>query len=248
MFLGTDSFQYVVEDVDGDYSVATVTINVVERINHIPVANDDYRGTSYNTPRVIDVLFNDTGIEDVPLTVTVVDNPSNGSVTVDSDNTVNYVPANGYLGTDSLTYRVTDTDGEWDEAKVYINVKPFNMIPEAHDDYVTTIVNTPVDVDVLSNDTLLFEGIKSVQIHTQPNWGTVVINSDNTITYTPGYFFVGNDEFKYYVEDVDGDYSLATVYVTVIDKQNNIPVANDDRRATSKNTPVTVDVLLTTTD
>ncbi|HOK86480.1 MAG TPA: Ig-like domain-containing protein, partial [Tenuifilum sp.] len=244
MFLGTDSFQYLIEDVDGDYSVATVTINVVERINHIPVANDDYRGTSYNTPRVIDVLFNDTGIEDVPLTVTVVDNPSNGSVTVDSDNTVNYVPANGYLGTDSLTYRVTDTDGEWDEAKVYINVKPFNMIPEAHDDYVTTIVNTPVDVDVLSNDTLLFEGIKSVQIHTQPNWGTVVINSDNTITYTPGYFFVGNDEFKYYVEDVDGDYSLATVYVTVIDKQNNIPVANDDRRATSKNTPVTVDVLI----
>ena len=244
MFLGIDSFQYLIEDVDGDYSVATVTINVVEKINHVPVANDDYRGTSYNTPRLVDVLFNDTGIEDAPLALTVVDNPKNGFVTVNSDNTVTYLPDYGYLGNDSLTYRVTDADGEWDEAKVYINVKPFNMIPEAHDDYVTTFVNTPVDVDVLANDTLLYEGIKSVKIQTQPKWGTVVVNSDNTITYTPGYFFVGSDEFKYYVEDVDGDYSLATVYVTVLDKQNNIPVANDDRRATSKNTSVTVDVLI----
>jgi gliding motility-associated-like protein len=244
MFLGTDTFQYLIEDVDGDYSVATVTVTVVERINHIPVANDDYRGTSFNTPRIIDVLFNDTGIEDIPLTITIISSPSNGIAMVNADNTVSYEPNASYLGTDKLTYRVTDADGESDEADVYINVKPFNMIPEAYDDYVTTVVNTSVDVDVLANDTLLYEGIKSVQIHTQPKWGTVVVNSDNTITYTPGYFFVGNDEFKYYVEDVDGDYSLAAVYVTVLDKQNNIPVANDDSRATSKNTPVTIDVLI----
>jgi gliding motility-associated-like protein len=244
MFIGTDTFQYLIEDVDGDYSVATVTVNVVERINHIPVANNDYRGTSYNTPRNVDVLFNDTGIEDVPLTITIISSPSNGIATVNSDNTIYYEPNNGYLGTDKLTYRVTDADGESDEADVYINVKPFNMIPEAHDDYVTTLVNTPVDVDVLANDTLLYEGIKSVQVHTQPKWGTVVVNADNTITYTPGYFFIGNDEFEYFVEDVDGDYSLAKVYITVLDRQNTIPVANDDRRATSKNTPVTIDVLI----
>ncbi|MEW5845404.1 MAG: Ig-like domain-containing protein [Bacteroidota bacterium] len=244
MFIGTDTFQYLIEDVDGDYSVATVIVNVVERINHIPVANNDYRGTSYNTPRNVDVLFNDTGIEDVPLTITIISSPSNGIATVNSDNTIYYEPNNGYLGTDKLTYRVTDADGESDEADVYINVKPFNMIPEAHDDYVTTLVNTPVDVDVLANDTLLYEGIKSVQVHTQPKWGTVVVNADNTITYTPGYFFIGNDEFEYFVEDVDGDYSLAKVYITVLDRQNTIPVANDDRRATSKNTPVTIDVLI----
>ncbi len=244
MFIGSDTFQYIIEDVDGDYSVATVTVNVVEHINHVPSAKPDYRGTSYNTPRVVDVLFNDTGLEDVPITLAIVGNPQNGTAAFNPDNTITYTPSDGFLGNDTLSYKVTDIDGEWSSALVTITVKPFNMIPEAKDDYVTTLVNTPVAVDVLANDTLLFEGIKSVQVHEQPLWGTVVVNSDNTITYTPGYFFTGNDEFTYFVEDVDGDYALATVYVTVLDKQNSIPVANDDSRATSKNTPVTVNVLI----
>jgi hypothetical protein len=31
MFVGTETFKYMVEDTDGDYSVATVTVNVTER-------------------------------------------------------------------------------------------------------------------------------------------------------------------------------------------------------------------------
>ncbi len=244
MFIGTDTFQYIIEDVDGDYSVATVTVNVVERINHIPYANFDRRATSYNTPRIVDVLFNDTGLEDVPIVVTIVSNPSHGTAVANADNTVTYTPEDGYLGPDQFAYRVTDVDGEYSEASVQMTVKPFNMIPEAKDDYVTTYVNTPIDIEVLANDTLLYEGIKSVQIHTQPLWGTVTVNPDFTVTYTPSYFFIGNDQFTYYVEDVDGDYSLATVYVSVIDRLNAIPVANDDNRATSKNQPVTIDVLI----
>jgi gliding motility-associated-like protein len=244
MFLGTDTFQYIIEDVDGDYSVATVTVTVVEGVNHTPVANDDYRGVAFETPRVVDVLFNDTGIEDEPLTITVVETPANGDAHVNDDHTVTYTPTVEFLGSDQFKYRVTDADGEWSEATVYLNVKPFNMIPEAHDDYVTTYVNTPIDISVLDNDTLLNEGIKSLYILTDPLFGSVIVNADNTVTYNPSYFFIGNDEFTYVVEDVDGDYSIAKVYVSVVEKPNSIPVANDDRRATSINTPVDVDVLI----
>ncbi len=244
LFLGTDTFMYLIEDVDGDYSVATVTVNVVGSINHTPIANDDYRGAAFETERVIDVLFNDEGIEDIPLTLTITVEPKNGTASVNSDSTVTYTPVQGFLGLDSLTYRVTDVDGEWDEAKVFINVKPFNMIPEAHDDYATTVVNTPTEINVLANDTLLYEGIKSVWIKVNPLFGSVTVNANFTVTYTPFYFFIGNDEFTYVVEDIDGDYAMAKVYVTVEDKVNHIPVANDDRRGTSKNTPVAVDVLI----
>ncbi|HRX30584.1 MAG TPA: Ig-like domain-containing protein, partial [Tenuifilaceae bacterium] len=244
MFLGTDSFEYLVEDVDGDYSVATVTVTVTERGNAQPVANDDYRGTAINTARIVDVLVNDTGLDDEPIVVTVKSLPQNGSAVVNVDNTITYTPSSNYLGMDSLEYTVTDVDGDFDNAYAFINVKPVNMIPVASDDYVETYVNTAVDIHILDNDTLLYEGIKSVQIHAAPIWGTATVNADYTVTYTPSYFYVGNDEFKYIVEDVDGDYAMATVYVSVIPKPNSIPVANDDSRGTSINMAVVVDVLL----
>ncbi len=244
MFLGTDTFRYWVEDVDGDYSIATVTVEVTERPNYLPVANDDYRATSLNTPRIVDVLVNDTGLDDTPVEVSITNQASHGTTVVEADNTVTYTPQNSYLGADHFSYRVTDRDGDWDEATVFIDVKPVNMIPVAVDDYVQTYVNQPVDIHVLENDSLLYEGIKSLQVFSAPKWGTVQVNDNHTITYTPSYFFIGNDEFKYLVEDVDGDYDIATVYVVVLATQNAIPVANDDHRATSKNTPLDINVLI----
>ncbi|MGE0078543.1 MAG: Ig-like domain-containing protein [Bacteroidales bacterium] len=244
MFIGSETFQYLVEDVDGDYSVATVTVTVTDRPDYQPVANDDYRGATYNIPRIVDVLINDTGLEDTPVVVTIASNPSNGTVAVNGDNTVTYTPDGSYLGLVEFNYTVTDNDGDSDNATVHINVKPKNMIPVAVDDIVTTLINTPVDIPVLDNDSLLYEGIKGLYIYSGPRWGTAVVNADNTITYTPSNWFIGNDEFVYYVEDVDGDYDIATVRITVFDLQNAIPVANDDRRGTSRNTPVDIDVLI----
>lgn len=244
MFIGTATFQYLVEDVDGDYSVATVTITVTERPNYIPNAVDDYRGATYNTQRVVDVLVNDTGLDDVPVTVSLESTPANGSAAVNADNTVTYTPNGSYLGMVQFNYRVTDKDGDSDVATVFLNVKVKNMIPVAVDDNVTTLVNTPVNIHVLDNDSLLFEGIKSVYIYSAPSWGTAAVNSNNTITYTPSNWFVGNDELIYLVEDVDGDYDIATIRVSVLENQNAIPVANNDKRATSKNTPVNINVLI----
>jgi len=244
MFVGTETFQYFVEDVDGDYSVATVTVTVSDRPDYLPVANDDYRGATYNTPRIVDVLINDTGLEDAPIKVTKTTDPAYGTVAVNADNTITYTPNGTYLGQVQFKYTVTDSDGDSDDATVFINVKVKNMIPDAYDDIVTTLVNTPVQIHVLDNDSLLFEGIKGLYVHVAPRWGTAVVNADNTITYTPGNWFIGNDEFVYYVEDVDGDYDIATVRISVLDQQNAIPIANDDRRGTSKNTPVDIDVLI----
>ncbi len=244
MFVGTDVFEYSVQDDDGDYSIATVTVDVIEKPNSVPVANDDYRGATYNVTRVVDVLTNDTGLDDKPVTVLVLTNPSNGTVSVNADNTINYVPDGAFLGTVEFNYSVTDVNGDSDEATVFINVKEINISPDAIDDEAFTLVNTPVDIHVLDNDLSLYEGIKGMHIHVMPKWGSVKVNANNTITYTPSPWYVGNDEFVYYVEDVDGDYDTAVVSVTVSDIQNSIPVANDDKRATSKNTPVDVEVLI----
>jgi uncharacterized repeat protein (TIGR01451 family) len=77
----------------------------------------------------------------------------------------------------------------------------------------------------------------------------VVINPDNTMTYTPDPNFTGTDTFDYTACD-DGTPALcdtATVTVTV-GGVNDPPVANDDAAVTDEDTPVVIDVVANDTD
>ncbi|MFC2152917.1 Ig-like domain-containing protein, partial [Bacteroidota bacterium] len=247
-FIGEDSLKYMVTDIDGDLSIANVYIEIKPLVNNIPVANDDSRGTSKNTDVIVDVLFNDTGLEDGNLNLTIDNNPANGSVVINPDNTITYTPNTDYIGTDMFEYHVCDIDGDCSgTARVTINVKNVNIVPVAVDDAVTTYLETPVTINVLANDTKLFDGIKSLNIYTNPTNGSAVVNPDRTVTYMPNNWYLGTDQFEYWIEDLDGDYSIATVTVTVIEAPNNIPFANDDARGTEVNTEVIVDVLVNDT-
>ena len=251
LFIGGDSFQYWVEDKQGDYSIATVSITVTLKPNYAPVANDDRRGTNFNTPITVDVLVNDSGLEDLPIAVSIVTAPiaTEGTTLVNADNTITFTPFTSFAGTSIFSYRVTDKDGDSDDATVTITVLPngvTNHIPIAADDLASTIVNTPVNINVLANDTGLEDGFWLLKIHASPAHGTALVTG-RTITYTPSNLFIGNDSFQYWVEDVHGDYDIATVSITVTVKPNYIPVANDDRRGTNFNTPVIVDVLINDT-
>jgi hypothetical protein len=66
--------------------------------------------------------------------------------------------------------------------------------------------------------------------------GTVVIEDDGTVTYTPETGFSGIDTFTYTATDGDGQTITQSVTVTVT------PVGTDDTATTPTNTPVTVDV------
>jgi len=86
-------------------------------------------------------------------------------------------------------------------------------IPGTADDTATTQQNTPVTIDVLSNDfSVLY--ITSVETTTL-NGGSAVINQDNTVTYTPAPNFVGTDSFVYQVRYSEGEYDSAAVTVTI---------------------------------
>ena len=57
--------------------------------------------------------------------------------------------------------------------------------------------------------------------------GTLIVNADNTITYTPNNGYTGYDTFNYQVCDIDNECSSATVTVNV-KLTNAIPVAVRD--------------------
>ncbi|MEW9922569.1 cadherin-like domain-containing protein, partial [Marimonas sp. MJW-29] len=66
--------------------------------------------------------------------------------------------------------------------------------------------------------------------------GTVVINGDGSVTYTPDADYNGPGSFTYTVSDGNGGTDTATVDVTV-NAVNDAPVANNDSATTDEDTP-----------
>ena len=243
-FNGTDTITYEVSDGNGGTDTATVTVTV-NPVNDDPEANDDTATVEEDGSTVIPVLDNDTDVDGDPLTVTDADAP-NGTVTINPDGTLTYEPDPDFTGEDTITYTVDDGNGGTDTATVTVTVTPVNDAPEAADDTAETDEDTPVVIDVLDNDSDPDGDPLDVTGGTADN-GTVTVNPDGTITYTPDENFNGTDTITYEVSDGNGGTDTATVTVTV-NPVNDDPEANDDTATTPFNTAVIIPVLDNDTD
>ncbi|RKZ45524.1 MAG: hypothetical protein DRQ41_00005, partial [Gammaproteobacteria bacterium] len=220
-FVGTDTFDYTITDNNGDTSTATVTVSITPVVgNLLPVAVDDSVTTLKNVPITTAVLNNDN-LGDAPATVTDITQGSHGQVQINPDGTVTYTPEAGFIGNDSYTYIIQDNNGDTSTATVNVSINdvftpppPVNHLPEAVDDNTSTDENVPVTTSVLKNDAP-GDGPASVTSVTQAANGTVKINPDGTVTYTPDPDFNGDDSYTYTIKDNDGDTSTATVNIVV---------------------------------
>jgi gliding motility-associated-like protein len=101
-----------------------------------------------------------------------------------------------------------------------------NQAPVANPDSVITKMNIAIIIEILNND-LSGNGnldTDSITIITQPEHGTLTINSDGTITYTPNDNYVGTDQFTYSVKDINGNVSnTTTVKIKILENQLVIP-------------------------
>ena len=239
---------------DGAPNGLTLTFTEIEevigdRINGGPDARDDYIETDEDTPVIIDILSNDfdpdldilqvtgaaspggdvtinptVGIvaarlldEPAPLSVAAgafADTPINGDLSINPDGTLMFTPASNYTGTTTVEYTISDGNGGMDTATVTIVVKPVNDDPDANDDVASTSFNSPVVVPVLAND-FDFDGDDLDVIAATSANGSVEINSDGTITFTPNNGFAGAAEVDYTVSDGNGGTDTATVFITV---------------------------------
>lgn len=121
-FVGSDSLVYNITDGNGGFASATVFIEVVKE-NTPPVAVDD-QATVYanSTNNVINVLSNDYDEDGDTISIdSITSQPTNGSATTSGD-TILYTPNEGFNGTDSFEYKITDGNGGYDTAIVNISV------------------------------------------------------------------------------------------------------------------------------
>ncbi|WGW02775.1 Ig-like domain-containing protein [Tropicibacter oceani] len=250
-FTGTDTFDYTIDDGNGGTDTATVTVIVDDGTNTPPVAFDDSETTGVDTPIIIDPKANDVDAEDptANLSVVAIGTPTNGTAVLNADGTVTYTPNAGFTGTDTFTYELRDTGGLGDQGTVTVTVSDDpNTDPDAVDDASTTTVGTPVLIDVLGNDTDPDGDPLTTNGTTDPANGSVALNPDGTVTYTPDTGFTGTDTFDYTISDGNGGTDTATVTVTVDPAANEDPTAVDDEVETPEDTPITLDPTANDTD
>jgi hypothetical protein len=203
--------------------------------NTPPTANPSTVTTTVGTPVTITMTGGD--VETCELGFSITAQPTNGTTggfssqpctpgTPNSDSaSVIYTPNPGFVGTDSLSFQVTDGSGATAAATITINVNAQNTPPTASNVSATTAAGTPVSVTLRGTDAESCQlGFAVTQAPQNGTTGSVsgqpcVAGSPNSdtasVTYTPTAGFTGTDTFAYQVTDGSGATSSATATITV---------------------------------
>lgn len=216
-----------------DYKLKDIVVGIPIK----PIGTDDLDTTQINTPITINVKTNDT-VNAITATVTIATNPSHGSVSVNGNGTVVYTPNSDYTGHDVFTYLLTSPDGAISSP---INVQ-VTVLPSGVKDYDSTNINTPVTIPVKANDGGSATN-NTVVIATNPTHGTVNIDANGNIVYTPTTGYAGFDSCTYTLNTPDGVVSAPITVVIEIKKINTADISIKKKLLTPL--PLTVGKVIT---
>jgi hypothetical protein len=131
------------------------------------------------------------------------------------------------IGEHVVCIKPTGEDSNSATACACVTINVINQLPDAMDDSADTQEGTAVTINVLENDSDPDGDIMTVVSAIYPTSGTVIINTDRTIQYTPSPGFCA--------VDIYGDQATATVMINVI--PNVCGCGNPDTDTDSDGTP-----------
>jgi hypothetical protein len=242
---GTETFNYSISDGHGHTVSATETVIVKAPAVPLPEAKDDSATVETCTPKLINVLANDNqGSGNA--TVTVTSGPSHGGVEVKANGKILYWADDNYVGNDSFTYQITDSNGKTSSATVSITVtgQCQNDAPTAKNDKATTQQGEAVALNTLSNDSDPDGDTLEIIKVQNPAHGVAEIMGGQ-IVYQPNADFVGTEKFTYTISDGNGNTATATetVVVEAADCNQACTKAESDDIATVEGESVRINVL-----
>jgi hypothetical protein len=187
----------------------TITVNNPVTFSSPPVVNTDVATTRKGQAVTINVRANDdaTSMNGSLGNPVVTVTPSNGIVQVNTNGTITYLPAAGFVGLDTFKYSVCDTSLTPDlcsNAFVFVKVLPTTTpnTTMASDDYANTYGTVPVTGNVLVNDIDPEGNTQTVapQSLVVAN-GTLQLAANGQFTFTPAAGVSGPVDFSYTVCD-----------------------------------------------
>ncbi|WP_424357713.1 tandem-95 repeat protein [Methanocella sp. MCL-LM] len=225
---GTDSFTYKATDGSSDSGTAIVTLTI-SPANDAPAAADDAYRVDRNAVlwAAPGVLGNDVDVDGDTVTAALLSGTLHGTLDFYPNGTFRYTPDEGYLGTDSFTYKAND--GALDSAAATVSLI-VNMAPVASDNTYNINEDGTLTIaasGVLENDHDPDGSTLTAVLAEGPDHGTVTLHTDGSFVYAPWGNYHGQDWFTY--RAYDGlEYSEPRTVTITVNSINDIPYAGDD--------------------
>ncbi|WP_158269474.1 cadherin-like domain-containing protein [Limnohabitans sp. JirII-29] len=236
---GVASFVYQVLDQSGALSQATAAFTITA-VNDAPVATGETISSSEDSNLLLnqsDLLKNDSDVDAAMdgqvLTIKAVSNARHGSVTLNADGTISFVPDANYYGTASFDYTVDDGNGGTASATATITLLSVNDAPVATGETVQGVEDQQLTIlssALLQNDTDVDNTQASLTISRVLSGagGTAYLNASGHVVFTPNTNYNGNATFTYWVKDPDGLESNAVTATVVVSAVNDAPTAQGE--------------------
>ncbi|MCT4706605.1 tandem-95 repeat protein, partial [Enterobacteriaceae bacterium H16N7] len=221
---------------DLDYRDSVSPIPPVVTDPGIPGQNFNATTGNYTATTGEDTSFNGqvkaTDVDGDPLTYTVTTQPAHGTVTLNATTgAYTYTPIADYNGSDSFVVQISDGNGGVVQSTVTFTVTP---VADIVADTATTSEDTAVNITVNANDTFENAGhvitaingtAVTVGVPLAVANGSVTLNANGTLGFTPAANFNGPASFSYTVTS-GGVTETASVTVNVT-PVNDAPVPTD---------------------
>jgi len=238
----------VTDDGAGNLTDSETIVITVNEVNNAPVANGDAASTSENTGVSVDVLSNDTDVDED-------DNPTNfsldslGEVTVSglstdptlpagvvtiSGNQVLFTPGSTFdeldasdTATVAVAYTMSDDQGATSTATLVITVNGLNDAPTVTNPIADVTVNED-DPDTVIDVTAVFadvDGHDTLTLSVSGNTGTTltsptIVSSSLILEYLPDQY--GTADITIRATDTGGAFVEDVITLTVISAQEQI--------------------------
>jgi hypothetical protein len=218
-FVGSATFSYRIDDGTALSDAAVVTLTV----NTPPSAADDEYSVDEDELLVIavgeGVIQNDVDADGHPLTVSLVEGPSHGTLALDEDGSFLYAPDLNYFGQDRFSYRLSDGTDQSPIATAVISVSGVDDLPVAQADGYVGLPAQPITVNaangVLANDADVDDAALTARLAAAPSQGTLEFHPDGSFVYRPRAGYVGEDAFSYRTIGGLNESTTTTVRLTI---------------------------------